>query len=227
MTASESPEPRKRDARVQIIRKNVKHARIMVHHDGQVHFVAPLRYSEDRIHQLVQKHAPWIDKQRQKFSTLARIRLEPGQILYRGKVYRFVRKAALGEEVYIYPEHSIICSGVDLVNPTILDEWYRSEAKRIIARRIDLLAERFNLPYTKLRVTSPKSIWGSCTAKHVISVNWRLIKAPAFVLDYLLLHELVHTEVADHSTRFWNRVAKVCPRYEEAVQWLKTYGRWI
>ena len=213
--------------RVTVLRKPVKHARILVHHDGDVHFIVPHRFAEDKIHSLLKKHSDWIDKQRSRFSKLERISLAPDQILYRGHILHFRRKIELQESVEIYPTDRLIYSGVNLLESYILEAWYIDEAERIIPQRVETIADRYGFEFSHVRVTSPKTIWGSCTAKNVISINWRLIKAPAYVLDYLILHELVHTEIQNHSKRFWKRVGEVCPRYEEAIQWLKTYGRWI
>jgi predicted metal-dependent hydrolase len=63
--------------------------------------------------------------------------------------------------------------------------------------------------------------WGSCTAKGHISLNWKLIEQPDFVLDYVILHELVHTVELNHSKRFWEKLRKVCPRADEGRKWLR------
>ncbi len=208
-------------------RKKVKHARIMVHHDGKVHFVAPLRYSHERVVELIEKHSDWILKQRDRFSKLARIEVKANEVLFRGKCYRFVFRASLHDEVWIDSDELSICSGRNLLDPAVAEQWYKEEAAKVFARRVDVMSERYGFHYTKIRISSPKTIWGSCSSQHALSFNWRLIKAPPFVLDYLVLHELAHTKVADHSARFWNLVASVCPRHQEAIEWLKTYGRWI
>ena len=210
-----------------VSRKKVKHARIMVHHDGKVHFIAPMRYSEDRIVAMLDKHQDWIAKQQDRFSKLARIELKPNELLYRGKCYRFVHRASLHNEVWVDSDELTISSGANLLDPAIAEAWYKEEAAKIFARRVDVMSERYSFHYIKVRISSPKTIWGSCTANHALSFNWRLVKAPPFVLDYLVLHELAHTKVADHSSRFWKLVEEVCPRYKEAIEWLKTYGRWI
>ncbi len=212
---------------LQVHRRKVKYARIMVHHDGQIHFIAPMRLSEQRIAELLDKHATWIDKQRERFSRLARIELKADEVLYRGKCYKVHYRASLGDEVFVDHEALSISCGRNLLDPQIAEQWYKKEAQRVLPRRVEVMAERFGFHYTQVRVRSPKTIWGSCSSRHALSFNWRLIKAPPFVLDYLVLHELSHTRVADHSTRFWNQVEEVCPRYKEAVEWLKTYGRWI
>ncbi|MBX7154221.1 MAG: SprT family zinc-dependent metalloprotease [Candidatus Kapaibacterium sp.] len=217
----------KRLPAVQIQRKKVKHARLLVHHDGAVHFVVPERFSQNKINELLAKHSDWISKHLERFSKLERIELEHGEILYRGEAYRFQLKPQLEHIVELYSTQKVIASGVNLLHKKTLDNWYLREAERVILRRVKFLAERFGFTYNRIRITSPKTLWGSCSYKKDIMFNWRLIKAPAFVLDYIILHELVHTEILAHNRAFWNRVAEVCPRHEEAIEWLKTYGRWM
>ncbi len=226
-TTTSSPHAVLLNPNLVITRKKVKHARIMVHHDGTVHFVAPIRYADKRIAELLIKHDEWILRQRERFSKLARIEVPKGEVLYRGKCYRFVYRPSLHNEVWVDSDEMVICSGQDLLDTEILESWYKAEAERVFLRRVDVLSERNGFIYSKVRISSPKTIWGSCSSAQALSFNWRLIKAPPFVLDYLVLHELVHTKVKDHSHRFWKAVEEVCPRYKEAVEWLKTYGRWI
>jgi predicted metal-dependent hydrolase len=212
---------------VQVQRKKVKHARLMVHHDGNVHFVVPERYSQNRINNLLAKHADWIAKHLDRFSKLERIELQPEEMLYRGEILRFQLKPHLQNIVELYPSKKIIASGVNLLHKKYQDDWYFREAERVILRRVKTLADKFGFTYNRIRVTSPKTLWGSCSYKKDITFNWRLIKAPASVLDYIILHELVHTEILAHNGAFWKRVEEICPRYEEAIEWLKTYGRWM
>jgi hypothetical protein len=68
------------------------------------------------------------------------------------------------------------------------------------------------------------SRWGSCTAGGLLSFSWRLILAPAHVLDYVAAHEVAHLVEMNHGPRFWKLVARCMPRLEEAKRWLRAYG---
>ncbi len=67
--------------------------------------------------------------------------------------------------------------------------------------------------------------WGSCTVKDNVNFNWRLIKAPMFVIDYVIVHELAHLIEANHTPRFWNIVRAQSPKMEKAKQWLMENGQ--
>ena len=68
------------------------------------------------------------------------------------------------------------------------------------------------------------SRWGSCTAGGLLSFSWRLVMAPAHVLDYVAAHEVAHLIEMNHGPRFWKHVARCMPRLEEAKRWLRSHG---
>ena len=68
------------------------------------------------------------------------------------------------------------------------------------------------------------SRWGSCGPDRRMSLNWRLILAPEHIIEYVLVHELCHIEVPNHSRAFWNKVGKSCADYRESRKWLRRHG---
>jgi predicted metal-dependent hydrolase len=80
---------------------------------------------------------------------------------------------------------------------------------------------RLPSPLRRVVIRNQRSRWGSCSRRGTISLNWRLVQTPVFVRDYIILHELAHLKVMNHSKRFWKEVARLCPEYREAETWLK------
>jgi hypothetical protein len=76
----------------------------------------------------------------------------------------------------------------------------------------------------RVTVRNQRSRWGSCSAAGTVSLNWRLIRTPEFVRDYIICHELMHLREMNHSNRFWTRVEEVCPGWREAERWIKRNG---
>ena len=74
-------------------------------------------------------------------------------------------------------------------------------------------------------IKDTKSRWGSCSSKSNINYNWRIVLAPAHVIDYLVCHEVSHLRHQDHSPAFWDCVASLCPDYQEGRAWLKVKGK--
>jgi len=90
--------------------------------------------------------------------------------------------------------------------------------------RVVKYAAIHQLTVHRVMVRNQRSRWGSCSRRGTISLNWRLIQAPPFVRDYLILHELMHLREMNHSARFWREVESVCPGYRAAEDWLKQHS---
>lgn len=105
---------------------------------------------------------------------------------------------------------------------TALVGWYRREAGEVFGGRVFYFSRLMRLVPQKITVKTQKRLWGSCNHHHAaINLNWLLIMAPLSVVDYVIVHELCHLVVPDHSPRFWKKVAKVMPSFKEHERWLK------
>jgi predicted metal-dependent hydrolase len=109
--------------------------------------------------------------------------------------------------------------------PSDTDDRLRDRAKRELPARLFELAAQHGLGVARVSVRNQKSRWGSCSRAAHICLNWRLIRMPDFVRDYVMLHELMHLKRMDHSPRFWKLVSKACPDYEAARRWLRAHAR--
>ena len=98
----------------------------------------------------------------------------------------------------------------------------KKRAKRQLYDRLVELSEKHDYPFAKMRLSGAKTRWGSCSYKNTISLNWKVMLAPPRVIDYLIIHELVHTKYKNHQRNFWNAVAKIHPTFKEDRVWLKT-----
>jgi predicted metal-dependent hydrolase len=101
--------------------------------------------------------------------------------------------------------------------------WAR--AKQELPPRLLALAADLGLTVTKVSVRNQKWRWGSCSRRGHICLNWRLVRTPDWVRDYVMIHELMHLRRMDHSRKFWGLVAGVCPDYQVARRWLREHGR--
>lgn len=94
-----------------------------------------------------------------------------------------------------------------------------------LPRRLFELAAKFALTVTRVSIRNQRWRWGSCSKAGHICLNWRLIEMPAWVRDYVLIHELMHLRRMDHSPAFWKLVAVAFPDYQHARAWLREHGR--
>lgn len=106
----------------------------------------------------------------------------------------------------------------------IFEQWYRDQARKLLAERVQHFAPLVGVSLPRLRITGAERRWGSCSTTGTVSFTWRLIMAPMDVIDYVVVHELAHLREMNHSVRFWALVVSVLPDYEERRRWLKEYG---
>ncbi len=190
-----------------IQRKKVKYARITIHPDSKVKITIPLRYSDSDLILFLAEKANWINKHVSCFSADREkyLSLEAGEIEFLGKPFR--------------PSFDI--------SKTSLTTWYKNQAKHYFGNRITELAREFGYSFNKVSIRDAKTRWGSCSIKKNISLNWRLMKAPPEIIDYVILHELAHTVVFNHSKFFWSKLAETYPHYKSARIWLKRFGKFL
>jgi hypothetical protein len=103
-------------------------------------------------------------------------------------------------------------------------EFLETEARRDFAAAVKRHTAKLGVAAKRITVRDTKSRWGSCSARGALNFSWRLILAPAFVLDYLAAHEVGHLKEMNHSPRFWRIVHDLCPRTDDAENWLKRHG---
>ena len=105
-----------------------------------------------------------------------------------------------------------------------LEAWYRRQARSEVATRLDAAVARAGRSYTTLQIRGQRTRWASCSTSGAMSFNWRLLLAPAEILDYVVEHEVAHLDVQDHSARFWSLLASRSPRWREHEAWLRRHG---
>ena len=105
-----------------------------------------------------------------------------------------------------------------------LEDWLKKQAKAELTEASNRYAEAMEVDIKRITIRDQKSRWGSCSASGDLSYSWRLILAPAFVLDYVAAHEVAHRQQMNHGPRFWRLVLTHCPRASEAKQWFKHHS---
>jgi predicted metal-dependent hydrolase len=107
---------------------------------------------------------------------------------------------------------------------TELKNWFMKQAREIITQSVSIHARRMHVSYTSLSFSDTKSKWGSCTHDNRLQFCWRLVMAPILVINYVVIHELVHIVEKNHSDNFWRKVRLYNPSYKQHIKWLKTHG---
>ncbi len=102
-----------------------------------------------------------------------------------------------------------------------LETLYRRKAREWFSDRADLLAREMAVEYKEIEIRNQRTKWGSCSTSGTLGLNWRLMMAPEEVINYVLVHELVHLREQNHTDEFWSLVAEHDPEYKSHAQWLE------
>jgi predicted metal-dependent hydrolase len=119
---------------------------------------------------------------------------------------------------------SITVAGAPEHGPRRLKDWLKREARGDLSDCCDMHAINLGVRARRITVRDQSSRWGSCSASGVLSFSWRLILAPAYVLDYLAAHEVAHLREMNHGPCFWRHVKSTCPDMDTAKSWLRKNG---
>jgi predicted metal-dependent hydrolase len=169
-----------------------------------------------------EKHTAWLERQ---FQRLAEHPARPvawqlgTAVLFRGEP---VPIEAAGPGTVRLGSERVKISDPANVRPALERHLCRLAAREL-PPLVMALAAQHGLTVRRVSVRNQRSRWGSCSQRGTISLNWRLIQAPGFVRDYILLHELMHLRQMNHSAKYWREVQSVCPDYPIAERWLKLH----
>ena len=209
---------------VRVIHRPVKHIRLRVREDSSVEVIAPLDFSERQIESILERKSGWIQRNQQFFrSRQTAIPPNGDEISLFGRRFRFEFIQSLGRRVSIDESESVIRAGRNLNDDATRYLWYRSFARLYLKESAERLSKKHSLQYNRLFVRFQKTRWGSCSARKNISLNWQLITAPKYVIDYVILHELLHTTISKHTHRFWVYLASLHPEVQRARDWLEDH----
>lgn len=212
----------------QVIRSKRRTIALIVENDGSVTVRAPLKTSNKMIMKFAEGHAKWVEKKQAEIR--ARVPTQPKQYLP-GESFLYLGQAYPLEIVRDQKKKLMLDEGFKLAEAMqenaelVFKNWYRKQAKQIIEARIAVFVDKYQFEYQKIRISSARTRWGSCTSKGTLSFSWRLILMPPDVIDYVIIHELSHTVHHNHSKRFWKLVEKLMPDYKERRKRLREYGK--
>ena len=213
-----------------LIRSKRKTIAIIVQRDGKVLVRAPLKAPESLIRQFVESKSGWIVKKKAQAAhhalPLARQFTAGEKFLYLGQEYPLSVVAGAGAALRF--EQGFILTPKALPNAQpLLEKWYKTAARKLFIERVKFYAQKFGLKYERIRLSAARTRWGSCSSRGTLSFTWRLVMAPLEVVDYVVIHELAHLRVKNHSTVFWAEVAKMLPDFKHPRAWLKKNGQFL
>jgi predicted metal-dependent hydrolase len=196
-----------------------------------VQLVVPKRMSQRRINSIIEEKAHWIRRAIENDAAAP----------------KFVPKTYRAGETFAHlgQNYTLTSTAVALDWPTIQDSaisvntsdsalikvqieaWYLHQATQHLTSRTAYFEALMGLHPKGIKTKYYKSRWGACSAQGDLTFNWRIIMAPASVVDYVVIHELAHLKHHNHSPLFWGCVEETMPNYKEHSLWLKENGHML
>ena len=213
-----------------ILRSRRRTVSLEITTEGELVVRAPLRAPETWILALIEEKRDWIERKiadmQNRPSPKKRHFATGDEFLFLGKMYTLVVLAesdaavTLGDHLYIGERRLPECRD-------LLIAWYVEKAKEILPARVAGIAAILDYVPKKIRISDARRRWASCSSTGTLSFSWRLVLAPPEVIDYVVVHELVHLRQPDHSERFWKKVQDAMPEYAEHRRWLRENERML
>ena len=212
----------------QIIHSKRKSIAIIIERDGRLVVRAPLRATKVQIEALLAEKGKWIQEKQELNRTLwkalaPKTFIDGEEFLFLGKSYRLVIVKNQNQAL-IFKDGFYFSRKAMKMAKAVFEKWYREQARRILTERVNLFAQKHGFNYKGIRITSARTRWGSCGSQGSLNFPWRLVMAPMSVIDYVVIHELVHLEEKNHSRKFWAKVESLMPGYKQRREWLKRNG---
>ncbi len=212
----------------ELIRSTRKSISLSVTREGRLVVRAPKRASMAVIEEAVKKRSLWILEKQQQ--SLARLDRFPVHVYAEGEAFLF-----LGKDLTLYYSANAkkaFASGSVLFVPAnkrekaaqAVETWYKEQARVHFASRLEYFSAAMGVRYTSLRLSSAAARWGSCGVNGSINLAWRLVAAPDWAVDYVVVHELAHILNRDHSAAFWAEVGRILPDYKKRRKALNEYA---
>lgn len=199
---------------------------------GKVTVRAPIGCTIEHIQQLISAKQLWIGRHllRQQAQAPTLNWQQRSKILFKGQLLNVTFSRAAKSEVGITDNVLLIRVSRRVTSATLADwhnkligRWLLAEATEQFSASLTAWASTMAVSYRELKLGQWQRRWGYCDSHGVIGLNWRLIMAPKWVCDYVMVHELAHRLVMDHSPQFWKIVQRYVPDYHQAQAWLSYY----
>jgi predicted metal-dependent hydrolase len=217
------------DIRIEkIVRSRRRTIALIITPDARILVRAPLRTPQAYIDAMIREKSDWI---RRKIGEMKERPPVIDHAYEEGEIFWFLGRP--------YPLHIADDSGAKIqrtdrlivprtIPPDIrtgIRRWYMTEAHKEIHSRCMWFSMMTGYSPASVRITDARQRWGSCTHKGGLNFSWRLIQAPLEIVDYVIVHELVHLRQPDHSRKFWAKVEALMPDYERRRTWLRENER--
>ena len=200
---------------------------------GSVLVVAPERLATTRLDAIVVRKAAWIAQRLRGLeapgpASALREFVSGASVLYLGRHYRLkVHPDETGETKlrggWLHVPAPVGEQPAAHVRAALVS-WFRRHAAERLPERVEAWRAKAGVAPPRVVVSDQRKRWGSCDQRGTIRLNWRIVQAPMRLVDYVVVHELVHLRYRGHDREFWQTVGRVMPDYERRREELRQCG---
>jgi len=210
-----------------IIRSKRKSFCIEINDSGEILLRVPLKAKENEIESFVRKHKRWIEKKlslikNREIKFIDKKFIEDENFLFLGKFYS-LKIIENQKKSLVFDNGFFLSKKYQIKAKDVFKNFYKKMAKEILLERVSYYSKIYEFKYNKIKINSANKRWGSCTAKGNLNFSFRLVMAPLDVIDYIVVHELVHLIDKTHSKCFYEKISKILPDYKKSIEWLNKY----
>jgi hypothetical protein len=206
----------------------IRGIRLEIHNESGLTVVVPRRHSRKQVQDILVKKADWILRHlpvsKPTQMPLFKKEVDHGEkIQFMGKLLQLALASedSEGDSPVLKGKTLLIPRGsVGKTRAEMLERWYRRQAALIFKEKADRFQKIMGVHYSRITIRGQRKRWASASPLGNLSINWKLLLAPEKIIDYVIIHELAHFKHMDHSRKFWDYLAKYCPKWREYRKWL-------
>lgn len=213
-----------------VIKQRRKTATISIDTKLNIIVKVPLYMTKKQVEELVTKQETWIlstlDKKKKLLET--QDWYYTGKLLYMGE-YRKIERIITSLQKFSIDFNDkgfiIVSDGSENIERQLVEKFFRKQAKEELTKLADFYAKKVGVQYHKITIRNQATRWGSCSSRGNLSFNLRIMCAPKEMIEYVVLHEIMHLRHFDHSEAFWQSIEEVMPNYKACMNYFKQYGQ--
>nr|WP_320145934.1 SprT family zinc-dependent metalloprotease [uncultured Anaeromusa sp.] len=204
-------------------RAGCKHIRLRLLPDGTLSITLPWHCPTDRLRQVLENQQDWLSEQ----LAVRQVQQQTDCYLFQGSWYRLQETKQLPLNISIFLDAPFLKAAPASPESRNLHlrQWYYQEAQTCFNKLIQHWSVRLGVSVQRLSIREQRTRWGSCSSKKNVNLNWRLILAPLPIIEYVVVHELCHMYIPNHSRLFWEELQQQLPDGLARRKWLQLHGQ--
>nr|WP_302596864.1 SprT family zinc-dependent metalloprotease [uncultured Cellulosilyticum sp.] len=213
-----------------IVKENRKTAAIRIDKNLKVVVKVPLFMKENEVKEFIHKYEGWINETliRKKSVQEDNDWIRNKKIMYLGQEQLVdIQVRPYAKEVVILNEKGIkvITSGDEIAMRKAMEHFFRERGKKLFTELTQKYASIVGVQYNKITIRKQETRWGSCSQNGNLSYNVKLMCAPKEMIEYVILHEVMHLRHFNHSVAFWKDIEELMPDYKKRMNYFKQFGQ--